>query len=190
MKGAITRHAASCVTRYVLLLTSFSSIVFAGPGNVQPLNIKTGLWQTTMNVSVSGAPPITPDMEAKLAQMPPEQRARIEAMMKSRLGGAPQTHTYKSCITKEDLNKYPFSDPRHNCTYNVLTSTGSKMDVSGSCTEADGMKTDFKMRLDALDSENVKGTGQVAINGGGHTMNGTYSGTGKWLSSTCPEGMK
>jgi len=191
MKCAITRHPATRVPLFALLLTSFfGATALAGPGNVQPLNVKTGLWQTTMVTTTSGAPPMTPDMEARLAQMPPEQRAKIEAMMKSRLGGTPQTNTYKSCITKEDLNKYPFSDPKQNCSYNVLTSTGSKMDVSGTCTENNGMKTNFTMRLQALDSENVTGTGQVAISGGGHTMNGNYTGTGKWLSPSCPAGMK
>ena len=183
------KHAMK-LALFVLLLTSLCPIVFAGSGNIQPLNVKTGLWQTTMTSTFSGAPPITPDMQARLAQMPPEQRARMEAMIKNQFGGVPQTHTYKSCITKEDLNKYPFSDPKQHCNYEVLNSTGSQMNASGTCTEENGMKTDFKIRFDALDSEDVKGTGQIAISGGGHTMNGNYSGTGKWLSASCPAGMK
>jgi hypothetical protein len=184
MKRAVIRHAL-----LVTLFMSFASLVFAGSGNVQPLNVKTGLWQTTMTITLSGAPPMTPEMQAHLAQMSPEQRARIEAMMKQKFGGTPETHTYQSCITKEDLNKYPFTDPKQNCTYNVLTSTGSKMDVSGTCTQSDGTKANFNMRLDAVDSENVKGTGQLVLSGNGRTTNGNYSGTGKWLSSSCA-GMK
>lgn len=161
------------------------------PPSVQPLNVQTGLWETTMNIAISGLPPVPPDMQSKLDQLPPDQRARIEAMLKSQYGGAPQTNTYKSCVKKEDLNKYPFSDPQRKCTYNVADSTGSKMNVSGTCPPgSDGMKVDFKMQLEAVDSEHVKGTGQIVMTGGGRTTNANYSGMGKWLGATCPADMK
>ena len=171
----------------LLAAVLFSAAVLLADG-VQPLNVKTGLWETTMNMTISGLPPVPADMQSKLDQLPPDQRARVEAMLKSRYGGVPQTSTYKSCIKKEDLNKYPFSDPQRKCTYTVATSTGSKMDVSGTCPPAnDGMKVDFKLHLEALDSEHVKGTGQMVITGsGGNTMNGNYNGSGKWLGATCP----
>jgi hypothetical protein len=51
-------------------------------------------------------------------------------------------------------------------------------------------KVDFSMSLQALDSENVKGTGQLTVNGPAGVMNGTYSGTAKWVRATCPAGMK
>jgi len=50
-------------------------------------------------------------------------------------------------------------------------------------------KVDFTMSLEALDSENVKGTGQITITGP-MNMQGTYSPTGKWTGATCPAGMK
>ena len=158
-------------------------------GNVNPLNLKPGLWQTTMTSIINGAPPMTPDMQAKLAQLSPEQRAQLEAMLKSQYGGTPQTRTWKSCVKKEDLNKWPFDDPRNKCKYTVQSSTGSTMDVSGTCTQNEGYKYDFKLHLVASDSEHAAGTGQMVISQGGQTMTGKYSGSSKWIGATCPADM-
>ena len=103
--------------------------------------------------------------------------------------GAPQTRTYKTCVKKEDLNKYPFSDPEDKCTYTVVNSTGARMEAHGTCMRPEA-KIDFELKLDAADSETVKGTGKMIINAGGTTMNGDYAGTGKWIGATCPANMK
>jgi hypothetical protein len=101
----------------------------------------------------------------------------------------PTTNTYKSCVKKEDLNKYPFTDPKDKCNWTVQTSTSSKMDATGTCMPGDMGKVDFNIHLEALDSENVKGTGQLTFNGPSGAMTGNYSATAKWTSATCPAGM-
>ena len=103
--------------------------------------------------------------------------------------GTPQSRTYKSCLRKEDLNKYPFAEPEHHCNYTVVSSTGATMEAHGTCTEPDA-KIDFEVKLDAVDSEHVKGTGKMNINAAGNAMNGTYTGAGKWIGATCPANMK
>jgi hypothetical protein len=103
---------------------------------------------------------------------------------------APNTSTYDSCVKKEDLDKYPFTDPDDNCNWKVLTSTGSEMEATGTCKPPGMGNVSFSMKLVATDTQNVKGTGQLTINGQGATMNGTYSGTAKWISATCPAGVK
>ena len=133
-----------------------SATILLADSSVQPLNVKPGLWEVTMNMTISGS-------------------------------RAPQTRTYRSCLKKEDLNKYPFADPDKKCTYTVVSSSGSTMEARGTCAPgSEGAKIDFKLRLDALDSENVKGTGQMTMSGPGGSMNGTYTATSKWLGATCP----
>jgi hypothetical protein len=102
----------------------------------------------------------------------------------------PNTNTYRSCVKKEDLDKYPFADPDMKCSWTVQNSTGSKMDASGTCMPAGQGKVDFKMQLEALDSENVKGTGQLTMNGPGGAIDGTYAATAKWIGASCPAGEK
>jgi hypothetical protein len=115
-----------------------------------------------------------------------------QVTMTSRISGlrAPTVNTYKSCVKKEDLDKYPFTDPKAKCTWTVQSSTGSKMEATGTCVPEGMGKVDFSMNLEALDSENVKGTGQLTANAPGGVMNGNYSATAKWVGATCPPGMK
>jgi hypothetical protein len=103
---------------------------------------------------------------------------------------APNTSTYKSCVRKEDLGKYPFTDPEANCTWNVVSSTGSMMEANGTCMPASMGKVEFRMRLEAVDSENVRGTGQLTANGPAGAMNGNYTGAAKWIGAACPADMK
>jgi Protein of unknown function (DUF3617) len=144
--------------KMILLGAVFASatILLADSG-VQPLNVKPGLWEVTMNITLNGP------------------------------GVPPRTNIYRSCLKKEDLNKYPFVDPNKKCTYTVLSSTGSTMEAQGTCAPgSDGTKVDFKMRLDAVDSENVKGTGQMTLSAPGGSLSGNYAGTARWITATCP----
>jgi Protein of unknown function (DUF3617) len=141
--------------KVLLAAICFAATAVMAANGVQPLNVKTGLWQVTMTMTIQGM-------------------------------GAPRTHTYNTCVTKEKLGQYPFSDPDNHCQTKVQSSTGSHMDVSGTCLPSEGGKADFKMQLDALDSENVKGTGQLSLGGPQGAMHGDYSGKGKWISASCP----
>jgi hypothetical protein len=148
--------------RKVILLSAvfLAGTILLADSNVQPLNVKPGLWEVTVNMTISGS-------------------------------RAPQTRVYRSCLKKEDLNKYPFVDPDKKCTYTVVSSTGSTMEATGTCAPgSDGTKVDFKLRLDAVDTENVKGTGQMIMSMGGASMNGNYAATAKWLGGSCPANVR
>lgn len=151
-------------------------VVLAG-GKVQPFNVKPGLWQTTWNTVATGRPPIPEGLT-------PDQRARYEAMMDKVIAGMPKTSTYKSCVTKEQLN--PANQTNNKCTWTVLDSTASKLDIHGTCAPGkEGLKMDMTVQLEALDSENVKGTGQQVLTGGGNTLNSKFNVTSKWLGPAC-----
>jgi hypothetical protein len=108
-----------------------SATILLADSSVQPLNVKPGLWEVTMNITING------------------------------MGTPPRTNTYRSCLKKEDLNKYPFSDPEKKCAYTVLSSTGTTMEVRGTCAPgSEGAKIDFKMRLDAPTAKTLKAQGK------------------------------
>lgn len=138
------------------VISLLSTAAVAGDA-VQPLDVKTGVWQVTMTSVVQG------------------------------MGS--QTHTYKSCVTKENLNQYPFADRENNCTYKVQSSTGTHMNVNGSCLPQEGGKADFSIQLDAVDSEDVRGTGELTLAGPAGMMHGKYAGKGKWIGGSCPANM-
>src|SRR5712671_3692091 len=141
--------------RMIMLATIILSATVLLAANLEPLNVKPGLWQVTMTSTISGL-------------------------------RAPIVTNYKSCVKKEDLDKYPFTDHADKCTWTVQSSTGSKMAASGTCMPEGMGKVDFTIDLEAVDSENVTGTGQLTANGPAGAMNGNYSGKGKWIGATCP----
>jgi len=171
--------------RKIILLSLIclsASVVLAG-GDIKPLNVKTGLWQATTTTNMTGIPPISPEV---LNQLTPEQRSKLEESMKARASQGPQTRTYKHCVTEKDLNKDPFSEKKESCTRTVLTSTGSKMEIRQICTEK-GMKMDTTIKIEALNSENVKGSGHIIVTGDGRTMNGDMNFSAKWLGPVCTD---
>ena len=95
------------------LIVSCSPTLWAAD-NITPLNVKEGLWEMTMTHSMTGMPAVPNIPPDALAKLPPEQRARVEAMMK----GGPNVQ--KVCITKEKLEKHSaFSNNRGDCTRTV-----------------------------------------------------------------------
>src|SRR5882724_1490051 len=66
-------------TLIIGLVCLSSAAVWAG-GKFQPLDVKTGLWETTTTNTHSGEMPLPAEL---LDRLTPEQRARMEARMKA-----------------------------------------------------------------------------------------------------------
>ena len=118
--------------KMILLVAVLLSATVLLAATLEPLNVKTGLWQVTMTSTINGLP-------------------------------APTTSTYKSCVKKEDLDKYPFTDPKAKCTWTVQSSTGSKMDATGTCMPEGQGKIDFNMRWRPSTPKTLKGRGNLPL---------------------------
>lgn len=123
---------------------------------------------------------------ASLAPLNIKTGAWQVTMTSSINGMPPRTTSYTSCIRSEDLTKYPFTDPKANCSWNVVSSTASTMQANGTCTPPNMGTLQFVMQLKALDAEHVQGTGQVTANSPNGSLSGNYSGSGKWIGAQCP----
>jgi len=148
----------------------------------RPLDVKTGQWQTTMTPQSSGQLPI-PDELAK--RLTPEQIAKVQAAMQERNG---KPTVYKSCLTKDQLDK-PFDlgdEKTKSCTHTVITSSGNKQDIRIDCS-SQGMKASGTVKIEAVSSESIKGTMEMAITNGEHTMNSNTTFTSKWVGAACTE---
>ncbi len=172
-----------------VILVSFSA---AASAQLQPLNVQTGEWQVTVTSAVTAT--IPPEMQAQMSQLPPEQRARIEEMMRTRLGGQPQTSTHRSCLKAADLTKMPFQDSNTQCTWNTLSSNGTTMEIHGTACqfkEGNGPSAtgEVNVSITAANSRNASGTIQFAMAGAnGQSMSANSRFTGTWLSGTCDSG--
>lgn len=96
---------------------------------------------------------------------------------------------YKNCITAKDLSSNPWvSGSDEKCTWTVVTSTASDIEIKGTSCELGkeyGMSTSVDIKLHAVDSENVKASMQGTSTGNGQTVNLSGAFTGKWMGSSC-----
>ena len=165
----------------IVLLLASSPAVWAA-NKVQPLNVRVGLWEVTTTVASNGQMPIPADL---LARLTPEQRARMEERMKANSSSKTRTATHKNCLTKEKLDRgETFSEERKTCAETLVTSTSSTVEVRVVC-ENEGVKSNGTLHIDALNSENVKGSVHMVASGGEHSMNMSSTFTGKWIASSC-----
>ena len=149
----------------------------------KPLEVKLGLWETTSTFQSSGMPAVNIPEDA-LARMTPEQRAKVEQMMKG--SGSPRTNTAKSCMTREKMNRAEaFGADRKNCTRTVESSSGSKTEVRMECTTDDGGKVNGIVRVERISSDSVKGSMQMTTTSGDRTMNMNSTFTSKYLGPDC-----
>jgi Protein of unknown function (DUF3617) len=150
-----------------------------------PLNVKTGEWESTMTNETSGQLPVPQEM---IDKMTPEQRARMEAMMKARGMQGPRTTVTKHCVKKEDLDK-PFGNDNKSCKPTIVTSSATKQEIHMEC-EMGGGKQVGTLKFEAVDSSTVKGSMQMTASNGGRTMNMNSTFSAKWLGPACSESNK
>ena len=167
----------------ILAAIVFFSLTLFAADKITPLNIKEGLWEMTVTHSMTGMPAMPSIPPDALAKMPPEQRARMEAMMK---GGA-TTDVRKECVTKEKLEKQSaFSDNRKECTRTVLNSTGSKLEVKIHCEKSGEQGAmDGTLFVEAIGSDNVKGKMEAVTNANGRTVNMNFTFSSRYLGPAC-----
>jgi hypothetical protein len=180
MKSLTRNLAVFIVLAAVVVTISAQSRHQTANAKLQPLNVKTGLWQSTTTYTRAGEPPIP---QGTLDRLTPEQRARLEERMKA--NGQTGTMTYKSCLKKEDLENPDFTDKKQ-CTWTTLESTSGMAKGSATCNyQESGMKLSGTGEIIAVDQEHVKGTIHMTATGNGHKMTTDGTLTAKWLGSSC-----
>ena len=162
-----------------LLLSAM--LLAATTATAAPLDVKLGLWESTVTTEASGAPPMD------LSSLTPEQKARVEAMFRARAAQGPRTHVTKTCLTKEKLAKDPASEPPEpgeSCSTKIVSQSRTHWKGKRTCT-LNGRKRQFDIDITAVSRERTKGTLKLVFSDASRTMkvNGTLS--GKWLGSDC-----
>jgi hypothetical protein len=142
-------------------------------------NAKPGAWEMTITTLTTGMP-APPDM---LAQMSPEQRAKIEAMMQAR-AGKPSTHVLPSCVTQKDLNEGRIvkeSDDKDPCTQKIITKSANKLVLEKICPAPRASTS--KMTMEAKTPESL--VANIDMVQGGAKGKVHVDMTGHWLRASC-----
>lgn len=180
---------AVCLSATVLLAqTQKKNSEQVPAAKMTPMNVKTGLWQSTSTITIIGSLGLPPEV---LAKMTDEQKARYAAAMQAQSGGHSSTHTNKGCLTQKDLTTDPFArnnsdDENIHCHGTLLSSTSTDIVLQETCSGEATMN--YTMKIHADSAEHAIGTGTGTATMGGHTMNSSVKFDSKWISATCPVG--
>jgi hypothetical protein len=166
-----------------LAITLLLPLACLAADDLKPLDIKPGLWETTITTQAKGIPPAPPEMMARLT---PEQRSRAEAAAKARGGVGQQTRLIKSCMTADDLQKpFALSEDAHAvCKRTVISSSGTKTDVHFECTKGQ-VRSTGDIHVEALSPESTKGSSQYSSQDPAHKLDAKVTFTGRWLGADC-----
>ena len=146
----------------------------------ETLNIKTGAWEVTINRVTAGM--MMP--KDTLAQMPPAQRAKIEAMMSAR-NGKVNTHISRTCVTPQDLARGELTakeTQRKNCTRNVISQTARHFEFEEVCTAPEPSK--MHASFDATSAESYTASMDMAQTDGKVHVDMH----GRWIGAACKKG--
>ena len=159
--------------KHALLLAAVASAALAQ--TTINLDVKPGLWETTTTTQTSGMPALDN------SKMTPEMRARVEEMMKKRQAKGPSSHTSRSCMTKEKLQKDMFMNEsgQVSCKRTILTNTRSSLEVKVECS-SDKAVSAGTFHLEALSRESVKGN--LKLSG---MVNADTAVSSKWIGADC-----
>ncbi len=148
------------------------------------LHVNTGLWEVTSSAHTSGMPAMS---EGMLAQLPPAQRAKIEASLKSAMADAEKPRTAKSCITQQDLDR-PFhgmeSRAGVTCKETVVSSTWTTQVIHSVCTGPHDT-SDSTATFQAASPAAMQGEIDMNMNEHGHPISTKVSISGRWLGANC-----
>jgi len=163
----------------ILLVMAFLTPLAGWAADPVPMDIKPGLWESSVTTPMGGMPALPPEVLSKLT---PEQLAKMEAAMGR--GGA-RTMTSKHCVTKETLGEMSsFNENRaQNCKRTLVSSTSTKQVIHMDCTMRE-TTSGADLQFEAVDRENLKGS-MVMSAGPGGGVGTKMEFTSKWLGADC-----
>ena len=161
-----------------LVLSSFGS----ADESLQ-LQFRLGLWQIAVHPEVAGAAALAGD---QLSRLPPDQRARVQALVESAIAQASKPRTYKECMTEEKRSRgFKAAQPSggSSCSSTIVTNTANDFEMHEQCPAT---RTTATVHFHLADSNHITGTvvaSTPSISGPGMTLHSTID--GQWLSMQC-----
>ena len=182
----MTAVGYQCLTKIATLPFAFglcASAVIEGSGPAP--NIRTGEWEVAINVKTQGNG-FGSDMAAEIAKMPPERRAKMQAMM-AKLANRQVTHVSKSCLTPHDLGNMTlttfFGDNEPGCKSTVVAKSATRWEQTKMCS-ADKLHSQHAI-FQTIDPQHVTGDSFAKS---GENSQQTMHMTARWTGPICHKG--
>lgn len=142
------------------------------------LAVKTGLWEDTATMQLSGS--LLP--AEQLQALPAEQRAQMEQIMKQM--SAPQTMKEQSCVTAEDLDGRTFrksmEEVGDQCEVKEVAATSKRQEYTFQCQAGTG-RASGRMVIEVVSDTQVRGSMETTLPQG--RMDVKFE--SKWLAANC-----
>ncbi len=166
------------------LVTLAATAPLAAADLVKP-NIKPGLWEVSIKPQISGQMPI-PDEQ--LAKLTPEQRARMEAAMKTYMANSGKPRVYKECMTPEKIARGLDLDRRGedaSCQRKVVSSSANELTMHDECNDS-SRKTVSDVHFEMKGGTQMSGKiNVVSTSANGKSMTASSTVEGKWVATSC-----
>ena len=148
--------------------------------------LKPGLWEhsATLKSLCGQIEKAWAEAEARIAQLPMEQRRQIEAMMKQRgvrIGNG--ATTVRMCLTAQDIDRGHIPVQSGDCTQKVLSRDDNTLKVSFSCQTTPPSSGVGEVRLLSPTTTLATATVDTLVNDKPERIDTTQKGT--WLADDC-----
>lgn len=164
------------IAKFILCAGAIALV--ASAARADSFGVKTGAWESTVTSTTTGTS-VPPDM---LSKLPPDQRAKIEQMMRSR-SGQPHTITRKYCVTQKDLDEDRLMKEQgeSQCSRKVLSKSSTRLEIEQTCGTAPHAMT-MHVSVQATSPESVTLTVDGQMQGGSKSHT---EGKSRWLGASC-----
>lgn len=165
-----------------LVIAALASIGPAASAQTAP-PIKPGLWEVQMEHEGAGMPKQMPDMGEHLKNMPPEQRKKIEAMMKERgvdMSGGPGR--MRICLSKESLDQGRWQGDQGRCKTDVLSRSATSWKWKSVCSEPQAV-SEGEASFAGPENYTVKTSTTMTQGGQARTIKSTLN--SRWVAADC-----
>jgi len=161
------------------MLVAATVAAAAGP----QFNIRTGLWEITVQSETSGQLPMS---DEEMRRLTPRQRDAIEQA--TGLNRGPRTRLIKNCVTQQKLDRdaNAFDSPPEGMTCSTKKFSRTSSGASGTLVCSKGnthLSEEFSYH--ARDREHVDGRFHMVRSDGAHTVTINGKQSGRWVNSSC-----
>jgi hypothetical protein len=161
------------------LSCAFAAALLPAIALAQTLPIKPGLWEITSDRGTGGQK--SAQAAERLKNMPPEARAKIEAMMKENGVAISSDGTTRMCMTKESMDPARWAGATA-CKTDYTTRSSSSWKWHSVCTQPEAV-VDGEAVFANVESFAVTTSTTMALGGG--TKAAPHKLQGKWVSGDC-----
>jgi hypothetical protein len=171
-------------SKHVLL----AALVVAATG-ASAQSLKPGLWEISQKMQSSSGKMEQgrAKLNQQMANMPPEQRKRVEEMMAKNgvqlgAGGPGGGMTVKICMTKEMAERNEMPAQQGDCKTTQQSRSGNTMKMAFACSKPPS-SGEGQVTFVSPEAYNMKMVMSTTVDGKPEKVN--MDGAGKWLGSDC-----